>query len=459
MISYLKEILAHVPADYAELRYHERRVNAVSVRKGEPEAAQANHLAGVGVRLLDSGRWGFSSTPGSKRADIMRAIGDAATAAKAMSKRKKTLAKAKLAKGEFRPPVEDPVENYSLEEKLKLVKEAEAKARRSKKVVSASSAYIEYLDKKAIVTSDGAAALITDAKPEFRITVVAKEGTNMVTASESAGVTGGWKDLWRYGAAEEIVEKAVKRAQRLLSAEFPKGERMKVILSPEMVGLIAHEAIGHTVEADFVLSGAITKGKIGKRVASELVTLADSGPSVHIPGASGTLLVDDEGVMTERTVVIENGILRSYLHNRESAASFGVAPTGNARAFEYSDEPIIRMRNTYIEPGKMSLSELLASTDRALLLEGAGGGQADANAEFMFGVQEATLIEKGKRKKTFRGVTISGNAFEVLQSVDAITKEFRWALGAGYCGKFQRAKVDAGGAYVRCEAIIGGRHG
>jgi TldD protein len=234
---------------------------------------------------------------------------------------------------------------------------------------------------------------------------------------------------------------------------------MKVILSPEMVGLIAHEAIGHTVEADFVLSGAITKGKIGQRVASELITLADSGPSVHIQGASGTLLVDDEGVMTERTVIIENGILKSYLHNRESAASFGVAPTGNARAYEYSDEPIIRMRNTYIEPGKMSLAELLASTDRALLLEGAGGGQADANAEFMFGVQEATLIEKGKRKKTFRGVTISGNAFDVLASVDAISNEFRWALGAGHCGKFQRAKVDAGGAYVRCEAIIGGRHG
>ncbi|TET23495.1 MAG: hypothetical protein E3J71_01800, partial [Candidatus Stahlbacteria bacterium] len=129
MISYLKEILAHVPADYAELRYHERRVNAVSVRKGEPEAAQANHLAGVGVRLLDSGRWGFSSTPGSKRADIMRAIGDAATAAKAMSRTKKNLAKAKLAKGEFHPPVEDPVENNSLEERLELVKKAEAKAR------------------------------------------------------------------------------------------------------------------------------------------------------------------------------------------------------------------------------------------------------------------------------------------------------------------------------------------
>ncbi|MBN2378419.1 TldD/PmbA family protein [candidate division WOR-3 bacterium] len=459
MISYFKEILSHIPADYAELRYHHRCTNAVGVRKGEPETAQSNCFEGVGVRIMDTGRWGFASTTGSERADILKAAQDACTAAKALAKTRKTLAKAKLGKGEFRPPISDSVENHSFEEKLELVKKAEAKARRSKKIPSASSAYNEHLDKKVIVTSDGAAALITDAKPEFRISVVAQDGTNMVTAYESYGATGGWDDLWRYGTWEDLVEKAVKRAERLLEAELPEGARMEVILNPELVGLISHEAIGHTVEADFVLSGAVTKGMIGKRVASELVTLADSGPSIHIPGAAGTLLVDDEGVVTERTEVIKNGILKSYLHNRQSAAEFGVEPTGNARAYEYVDEPIIRMRNTYIEPGKMSLEELIDSTDRAILLEGAGSGQADANAEFMFGVQEATLIEKGQKTKTFREATISGNAFEVLKSVDAITKEFRWALGSGYCGKFQMAKVDAGGAYLRCKAIIGGHHG
>ncbi len=458
MISYLKEILSHIPSDYGELRYHDRCVNAVVVRKGEPEIAQSNCLTGVGVRVMDSGRWGFSSTAGKERRSIINAINDAVTSAKAMRKTKKKLAPARLAKGEFRPEINDPVENHSIEEKIQLVKKVEAKARSYDKIVSASSAYVEILDKKAIVTSDGAAALITDVKPEFRISVVAQDGSNMVQAFESIGVTGGWEDIWRYGTWEEMVRRAVKRAERLLKAEHPKGERMTVILNPEMAGLIAHEAIGHTVEADFVKSGAASQGRIGERVASELVTLADSGPSVHIPGACGTLLVDDEGVLTERTVIIENGVLKSYLHNRESAAEFGVAPTGNARAYEYSDEPIIRMRNTYIEPGKMSLDELIANTDRALLLEGALGGQADANAEFMFAVQEATLIEKGKRKGSFKGVTISGNAFEVLESVDAISSEFRWALGAGYCGKFQRAKVDAGGAYIRCKVIIGGRH-
>lgn len=458
MISYLKEILARIPADYAELRFHDRRTNSVSVRKGEPETAQSNHVSGVGIRLLDGGRWGFSSTVGSERSDILRAAEDAATAARALPKRKVSLARAKMAKGEFRPPMVDHVSKHPIEEKLDIVKKAEAKARRSKKITSASSGYLEFIDKKIIVNSDGAAALITDVKPEFRIIVVAQDGTNMVRAFESIGVTGGWKELWRYDAWEEMVGKAVKRAERLLTAEYPKGEKTTVILNPEMVGLIAHEAIGHTVEADFVLSGAVTAGKIGKRVASELVTLVDSGPSSRIPGAGGTLLVDDEGIETERTVIIDRGILKTYLHNRESAAEMGARPTGNARAWEYSDQPIIRMRNTYIEPGKTSLTKLLDSTENALLLEGALGGQADANAEFMFGVQEATLIHKGKKKKTFRGVTISGNAFEVLESVDAISREFRWGLGSGYCGKFQPARVDAGGGYVRCQAMVGGRN-
>ncbi|MBD3284703.1 TldD/PmbA family protein, partial [candidate division WOR-3 bacterium] len=455
MISYFKEILTRIPADYVELRYHHRCTNAVAVRKGEPETAQSNCFEGVGIRIMDSGRWGFASTPGYDRGDILKATEDACTSARVMRKGKKTLAAAKLAAGEFRPSINDPLENHSFAEKLELVRKAEERARRHAKIASAVSSFVEHLDKKVIVTSDGAAALITDAKPEFRIGVVAKDGARMISVHEAYGATGGWKDLFRYGSWEDLCEKVLKRAERLLTAELPKGEKTTVILNPELVGLISHEAIGHTVEADFVQAGAVTKGMIGKRVGSDLVTLADTGPSVRIPGAAGTLLVDDEGVITERTEVIKEGILTSYLHNRETAAEFGVKPTGNARAYEYGDEPIIRMRNTYIEPGDMSLDELLDSTERAILLEGAGSGQADANAEFMFGVQEATLIEKGKRKKTFREATISGNAFEVLKSVDAVSKEFRWALGSGYCGKYQMAKVDAGGAYLRCKAIIG----
>lgn len=146
----------------------------------------------------------------------------------------------------------------------------------------------------------------------------------------------------------------------------------------------------------------------------------------------------------------------SYLHNRESAALFEVEPTGNARAWLFRDEPLIRMRNTYIKPGNTSLEEMIQSTDDGYLVDGPLGGQADATGEFMFGAQKVQKIQKGRVTDLYRGATISGQAFNVLSTVDALSKEFRLDLGSGYCGKGQPAKVDAGGPYLRCKAIIGG---
>ena len=203
-------------------------------------------------------------------------------------------------------------------------------------------------------------------------------------------------------------------------------------------------------------AGSVAAGKIGQRVASDLVTLCDSGVSEHYTGAGGTIPVDDEGVIAGRTTIIEGGKLVSYLHNRESAARYGVAPTGNARAWEYSDQPLIRMRNTYLAPGGRSIDEIIDDTKDGYLLDGPRNGQADATGEFMFGVQEAWRIRNGVKTELLRGVTLSGIAFEVLASVDAVSSDFRWDLGAGYCGKGQPAKVDAGGPYVRCRALLGG---
>jgi len=187
-----------------------------------------------------------------------------------------------------------------------------------------------------------------------------------------------------------------------------------------------------------------------------LVNLCDAGFIQDHPFAGGALLVDDEGVPTQNTMIIKNGILNSYLHNRESAAAMGVAPTGNARAWLYQDEPLIRMRNTFILPGDKTLQQIIESTEDGYLVDCPLGGQADATGEFMFGAQKVMKIEKGKITKMFRGATLSGQAFEVLSSVDAVSKEFALDLGAGYCGKGQPAKVDAGGPYIRCKAMIGG---
>lgn len=460
MIELLESVLPS--GDFVELRAHDRRARSVAVEDGHVEAARASHHAGVGVRALVDGAWGFASTSIVTRAGIERAI-DAArraarAAAKTRAKKVSGLAPVAFASGSFESDAKDPLAAHSFDEKLALAVRIEAMVRGlSSRVRSASASYAELIDEKWIVTSDGARVHVRDAKPEFRVSAVAGMESELVTSFEAEGKTGGFGDLFAHRTPEEMAERAAKTATDLLRAGYVDGGRKTCILTPGIVGLLVHEAIGHTVEADFVLQGSAAAGKIGTRVASELITLADSGRSEHEPGAGGVVLVDDEGVPTERTVIIEDGVLKSYLHNRETAAQFGVAPTGNARAFEYDNEPLIRMRNTYIEPGRDTLEEMIASTDEGYLLAAAQNGQADANAEFMFVVGEVYPIKNGKLGPLHRGTTITGDAFEVLRSVDRVGDRFSWDLGSGYCGKGQRAKVDAGGPHLRCTLTLAGK--
>jgi TldD protein len=370
----------------------------------------------------------------------------------------KGLADSKMAKGKFTLKANGKLSDISIEEKVRVVREAEKAARKHSKIVkTASCTYREILDHKLVANSDGAQVEICDSKPEFSVVAVAKRGSDSATAHEGVGITGGWQDLFGTKSHLDFATKAADRAGRLLEAKHAKGEKTTVILDPGMVGLLSHEAIGHTVEADFVLSGSVVKDKIGTRVASELVTLVDSGAQEMTGNAAGTIMVDDEGVLAGRTVIIEDGILRSFLHNRESALVFGTDSTGNARAFQYNDEPLIRMRNTFVEPRSDTLEEMIRETRHGYLVKGARNGQADANGEFMFGAEEAYLIENGELGTLVRGDSISGNAFEVLRSVDMVGNSFQYDIGTGYCGKYQPAKVDGGGPHVRCTAIIGGR--
>lgn len=346
--------------------------------------------------------------------------------------------------------------DIDIEQKVQVVREAEKTARKYSNIIkTASSVYREILDHKALVNSDGAEVEIFDSKPEFSVTAIARKGSQSATAHEGVGITGGWNDLFKKSHIEYATAVS-ERAAKLLDAKHVKGEKTTIILDPGMVGLLSHEAIGHTVEADFVLSGSVVKDKIGLKVASELVTLVDSGKSEIVENAGGTILVDDEGVAAERVAVIENGILKSFLHNRESALIFNTTCTGNARAFQYNDEPLIRMRNTFVEPRSDKLDDMIKETKHGYLVKGARNGQADANGEFMFGAEETYLVENGEIKELMRGASISGNAFEALQSVDMVGDRFKYDIGTGYCGKYQPAKVDGGGPYIRCKAVIGG---
>ncbi len=444
-----------------ELRYHHKENRSFFAEKGRIESTALRKRSGVGVRVLHNGTWGFASTSEITKSSIQNAMRIAKQAAEISSSLRSEkipkLPKANFAVGDFIGAGIDDFRKKTVEEKLNMVLQIQEDAMKSSSLLqSVGCGFSEIYEEKAIVTSDGADSFFSMVRPEFRVNAVARENGSLQSGSESIGVTGGWDCLFQNRNPSQISQDACKTAIDLLKSELPGGGLSTVILSPSIVGLLVHEAIGHTVEADFVLAGSVAKGKIGTRVGSDLVSLCDSGASEYYPGAGGTIPVDDEGVIPEKTMIIEHGILKSYLHNRETAERFNTTPTGSARAWEYSDVPLIRMRNTFLLPGDSSLEEMIANTKDGYYLDGAKNGQADATGEFMFAVQKAFKIENGKITKLLKGVTVSGLAFDVLQSVDMVSKEFKWDLGSGHCGKGQPAKVDAGGPYIRAKVLLGG---
>lgn len=230
----------------------------------------------------------------------------------------------------------------------------------------------------------------------------------------------------------------------------------KCILHPELAGILAHEAVGHTVEADIVLGGSVAAHNVGKQVASELVTMVDFAHTALGDPCPLPVYVDDEGVVAQDVTLIENGVLKNFMHSRETARHFGVKPQGNARGFLFSDEPLIRMRNTAILPGRSKLDDMISSIDDGYYLVKTGNGEADTTGEFMFSVGLGYEIKNGKLGRAIRETTISGIAFEMLKTVDMVSDDMFWEC-SGFCGKKQPMTVGMGGPAIRCDVNIGGR--
>jgi TldD protein len=234
-----------------------------------------------------------------------------------------------------------------------------------------------------------------------------------------------------------------------------RGGKHTVVMAPALAGMLAHEAMGHPCEADIVLGGAVTRDLVGQRVASDLVTMIDiantfQGEEVMIP-----VYADDEGTPARDAVLIKNGILTEFMNSRETAARLGLQPTGSARAYAPSDEPLVRMRNTAILPGESRLEEMIAGVDDGYFLMKTGNGQADSTTEFMFGISLAYEIKNGKLGRAIKDTTLSGSAIKVLQTTDAVSNDMHWTC-SGYCGKKQPMVVSMGGPALRVQANLGG---
>ena len=255
-----------------------------------------------------------------------------------------------------------------------------------------------------------------------------------------------------YPEADSLVEKLMQKANGV----YPEAGTKDVILDADLAGILAHEAIGHTTEADFVMGGSVAGDYLNQQVASPLVTLIDYANTLDGNTCPVPVYVDDEGTHSDDVVIIENGVLKRYMHNKDTARHFESDPTGNARAFEFSDEPLIRMRNTAFVPGSSKLEDMIASIDDGYYLCKSSNGQADSTSEFMFGIGMGFEIKNGKIGQAIKDTTISGVAFDVLKTVDMVSSDMVWSAG-GMCGKKQWIPVGMGGPAIKCKVNIGGR--
>jgi TldD protein len=294
---------------------------------------------------------------------------------------------------------------------------------------------------------------------EYMSQVFAKDQAgSLQSAMDMRGAYAGRDFFTGENSFEQVVDSSVAKAKKLLEAvDSPRGV-FPVVLGPGMNGVLFHESCGHGMEADLVFKGSNFKDQIGKPTAAKGVTLIDDGT---IPQFPGSFAFDDEGMPSERTVLIEDGIQRNYLCDLIWGKKLGMKSTGNGRRQSFRYPPIPRMRNTFIDKGSQAPEEIVASTKQGIYVgDVSGGGQVDViTGNFMMGVGEGYLIENGKITRPIKGATLSGMGIQALKSIDLVGSDLKMFPSAGRCGKGQTAPVGFGMPTIRVRGILVGGKG
>lgn len=326
-----------------------------------------------------------------------------------------------------------PTGDLSLSEKVKLVKLGNKLCRGyDKRVKQAKVVYGDAFKRVAIVNSRGTWVEEDRNSILYLCQVVTEENGIIQTGYEPVGGAMGL-EIFDLNPIEKIAETAAKRGIMMLGARKAPGGTMSVILSSDAGGTMIHEAVGHGLEADLANEGlSVYAGRVGDKVASELITVIDDGT---MPNKRGSCAYDDEGTPMKKNVLVEDGILKTYMYDilSDMKDEKGTA-TGNGRRESYRHRPIVRMTNTIIAPGKSDPEEVLKSVDNGLLVKKMGGGQVNTvNGEFVFEVTEGYMIENGEVGDPVRGATLTGTGPEVLNSIDMVGSDLGFSIGT--CGK------------------------
>jgi len=427
----------------------------------------SHYITECGIRAFINGGWGFCVLKDLNRKAIRNGFQKAiklARLSESLCKNKfKIVPRDPLIK-EFKAKAREKLEEVDIEEKINLVKNHEKIASEySSKVKNTHTLYIDGHANSLLINSFNNHIFQDLSFLRLFSLVYTQENGILQRAINSVGGIGGF-EITKTEKAENLSNKTAKEAVDLLKAKSPIGGKFTIITDPKLTGTLIHEAFGHAVEADLVLNNdSILKGKIGKKVASENVNIIDNptmgqGKKFNLPfELFGCYFVDDEGIPSQKTTIIENGILKSYLHNLETSSRMDTLPNGHGRSSSISSRPQVRMGFTFIEPGDLSLEEIIQDTKNGILCEDFQYGYTDpSTGNFQFKCKFSYRIRNGEKKELMRDVSLSGMILEVLNKISAIGKEVDYS--DGMCGKGgQGVRVCDGGPYIRIEDItVGG---
>ncbi len=440
---------------YCDLFFEHTILNQITMEEGIVKQGEKAIGHGMGIRVVKGEGTGYAYTEEIS----FEKMKEAARTAAAIADAKANVAPVALASVPFtnRYPIEEPTTGTPLTKKIEWIEEAERAAREyDPRIVKVSVSLADDLSTVQIATSGG--AILRDVRPmlRFSVNVVAEaNGNRQVGTSSGGGRIGNEYFALRMSPREHGREAARQGILLLGAVDAPAGP-MELILSHAESGVLLHETVGHPLEADFIRKGTSAyTNRVGHKVASHLVTVIDNGT---IANDRGSINFDDEGTLSSSTVLIENGILRGYMHDRISATLFGVPPTGNGRRETYKFPPAPRMTVTYLANGASDPEEILQSTRRGIYCKSFRGGEVDiSNGDFVFVPIEAYLVENGRITAPVKNLTIIGNGPDVLSKVTMVGSDLAISDGRWTCGKGQHVPVGVGLPTIKISEItVGG---
>ena len=455
----LLDYSGEIGASYAGLLYQRRDSETITVENQSLKSYVSDTKSGVGIRVVYKGAMGFASTSNLTWNGLKDTLEASVKGSKSMKgDGSEAFTPSEVNKVNVELPMKiDPL-NVAPEEKVAMILATNKAAYNNENIRSASTRWGFIKDHRLFLSTDGADVKQVTPLIGLSHSSIAYDGSQKETIGYSKGLCSGYEFMSSINWDEFAVDISNLAVEAVKAKAAPAGT-YDVVVDPDVVGLVLHEALGHATEGDGVATGgSVLYGRLNDKIGSDLVSIYDEG----VTEGGYYLPYDDEGSKKGKLTLIENGVLKSYLSDRRSAKKLGVETSGNGRSMDFENYPIVRMTNYYMAPGDNSNDELVEGVDFGIMLQGKGGrgGQVDTGmGTFSFGVGPGRIIRNGEPQELVRGLVISGSVLDVLKSVDAVGKETRMRTSVfGGCGKGgQWVKVGMGGPSIRAKMTVGGR--